>query len=65
MLELLNHPTTQLFLLMLAATIAPHLFTWLKAKASKTKTMTDDEFVAAIEGVVNNALLRKQKKKLK
>lgn len=40
----------------LAAVLAPKLFTMLKNKALGTKTMADDDFLSAIEGIVEGKL---------
>lgn len=62
MLEVLKSPEVTAFALMLAAVLTPMLFGYLKAKATKTKTKTDDEFLVAIEDIVTKKLAEKAKK---
>lgn len=65
--ELLANPELKdaltTFLAVLAAIAVVPLFKKLKEMATKTKTMADDDFIAAIEKIVNDAVTSKKAKK--
>lgn len=61
MVKIFADPSTQQFLITLAAVLLPYAFMVLKKFATKTKTMADDEFLTAIENILEAKLNTKVK----
>lgn len=65
-MEIIHNPELQTagaaFVGVVLALLVPKIFGWLKGKAAKTETMTDDQFIEAIEDIVNKALAKKKPK---